>query len=450
MDNEKVLYGFNSSQDIIHLQTKYTLFKRVANIVFSTVLDNDLNRDLMTKAINKLFERNDCLRITFVKKGKEIYQYFVPERTLSDIPYYEFKTQKSLTAFQNRFRKKMLDCAKGETLQVAYARLPEGKDAVFFKISHYVADTYAIGLLVKDLFVIYNALLNGTEIPEASGSFEEVLKKDMTYKDNQEATDKDEEFFKEYFHKHPEHPLYCGIHGDSSDRWLKYKNKGCFYLPYLFVKCDTEGYKLCIPPSVTEKATAWCEKNSITMSAFFFYTCSIAASLINNKEKYQAPLMLLDCRGTVAERKAGGTKVQSLSIYTTVDYDKTFNENIALAYADQNQLFRHTKLSYLKCEKIQHDLWKYPMTSQVINFCYSYIPFDSPDGVTLQILSNGKGSLVTYMALMHNVKTGMIDVAYDIQTKMVTPAQLMDFHNLYISVIERVLAEPDRQLSQLF
>ena len=39
MDNEKVLYGFNSSQDIIHLQTKYTLFKRVANIVFPTSHD---------------------------------------------------------------------------------------------------------------------------------------------------------------------------------------------------------------------------------------------------------------------------------------------------------------------------------------------------------------------------------------------------------------------------
>lgn len=186
------------------------------------------------------------------------------------------------------------------------------------------------------------------------------------------------------------------------------------------------------------------------MSAFFFYTCAIAASLINDREKYQAPLMLLDNRGTVTERKSGGTKVQSLSIYTEVDYDKSFNDNIAAAYADQNQLYRHTKLSYLELEAIQHKLWNYPMTSQVINFCYSFIPFTAPEGVSMQVLSNGKGALVTYMALMLDTRTNALDVMYDIQTEMVTPEQLMDFHDLYIRVSESVLANPDEKLSTLF
>ena len=66
MDMEKTLYRFNSSQDVVHLQTKYTLFKRVANIVFYLTLDEPLDRQLMREAIDRLIERNDCLRITFV------------------------------------------------------------------------------------------------------------------------------------------------------------------------------------------------------------------------------------------------------------------------------------------------------------------------------------------------------------------------------------------------
>lgn len=448
---DNTLYGFNPSQDVINLQTKYTLFKRVANIVFSTTVDKGFDKNLMRQALDKLVERNDCLRITFVRKDKKIMQYFAPERRLDNIKSVTFSRQSEMTSFINKFRKRELNMFKGETLKAVFATNPDGKDMVIFKISHYVADTYAIGVLVSDLFQIYDALKAGTAMPPLPGSFEEVLKKDLAYKDNAETVARDLAFFKDYYvTRHPEHPTYCGIHGNNSDRWLKYKDKGYFALPYLFVKCDTKGYKLTIPSAVTEKAEKWCQENNITMSALFFYTCSIAASLINNREKYQAPLMLLDCRGTVAERKAGGTKVQSLSVYTTVNYDKSFIENIQEAYADQNQLFRHTRLTYLELENMQHKLWNYSIMSQVINFCYSFIPFTSPEGVSVQVHSNGKGALVTYMALMLDTKTGQIDTVYDIQTEMVTPEQLMDFHNLYIRVTEAVLAQPDTKLSQLF
>ena len=159
--------------------------------------------------------------------------------------------------------------------------------------------------------------------------------------------------------------------------------------------------------------------------------------------------MLLDCRGTMAERKAAGTKVQSISIYTTVDYDKSFTENISSEYADQNQLFRHTKLSYLNVEAMQHKLWNYSMLGQVIAFCYSFIPFSAPQGVTMQIHSNGKGALTTYVALMLNSSTNEIEVAYDIQTKMTSARQLMDFHNLYLHVIETVLDKPEEKLATI-
>ena len=173
---EKALYGFNSSQDVIHLQTKYSLFGRVANIVFSTVVEDGFDKDLMKKAINELIARNDCLRITFVKKDKKILQYFADNREIKNIPYLKLDSVSKQDAFINKFRLHKLNCFKGETLKVAFATNPDGKDAIFFKISHYVADTYGIGILISDLFAVYSALKEGRELPEAPGSFEEVLK----------------------------------------------------------------------------------------------------------------------------------------------------------------------------------------------------------------------------------------------------------------------------------
>ena len=62
-------YPLNYSQDIVLLQTKYSLFKRVLNILFSVKVDGGFDKTRMEKALTLLYERNDCLRIRFVKEG---------------------------------------------------------------------------------------------------------------------------------------------------------------------------------------------------------------------------------------------------------------------------------------------------------------------------------------------------------------------------------------------
>ena len=74
---ERKLYKFTNSQDVVRLQCKYTLFKRVMNICMGAITDEPFDFDLMKKALNKVIERMDCLRIRFVKKDGELMQYFI-------------------------------------------------------------------------------------------------------------------------------------------------------------------------------------------------------------------------------------------------------------------------------------------------------------------------------------------------------------------------------------
>lgn len=448
---ERRLYNFNYSQDIVNLQTKYSLFKRVANIVFSITFEGGFEKNIMEQALQMLIERNDCLRITFVKEGKETKQFFVQERKIGKIPHMNLDTPRKLDAFVKNFRMGVVDVYKGKTIIPHFITGPTGEDMLFVKISHMVADTYGIGILVNDLQAIYNALKTNSELPPAPGKFEDILKKDEEYRANEATLERDREFFRNYYEKlHPAAPLYCGIHGNTSDRWLKYKRRGDISLPYLFVKCDTEGYRFVIPAAITAKAAQWCEEKKISISTFFFYTCAIAASLRNDKAPYQLPLELMNCRATVLDRKAAGTKVQSLSTYTTVNYNKTFEENITEIFNDQSELYKHTRLSYLEIEAMQHKLWNYSMMSQLTNFSFSFIPISMPEGISLQVYSNGKGALAAYIALMLNVKTNEIYVNYDIQTQMCTPRELIEFQNIYVKVIESVLDTPNKPLNDIF
>ena len=143
--NGQPLYHFSCSQDVIRLQNKYALFKRVLNILFSVTFDEGFDEALMTQALNKLFERHDCLRLRFVQQGKETMQYFEKERKVGKIPSLRLDSNDAYEAFFRRFRRKPTDVAKGDVLRVVYAVNPDGKKMVICKISHYVADTYGIG-----------------------------------------------------------------------------------------------------------------------------------------------------------------------------------------------------------------------------------------------------------------------------------------------------------------
>ena len=133
-----------------------------------------------------------------------------------------------------------------------------------------------------------------------------------------------------------------------------------------------------------------------------------------------------------------------------MDYAKSFTENIKPVFDEQNEIYRHTRMSYLSCEAMQHKAWNYSMLQSVNGVAFSFIPMAAPKGITLQVHSNGKGALFTYMALMHDLNTNEVYVNYDVQKLMVTPQQLIDFQNQYIRVIEGVLARPEEALGTVF
>ena len=448
---EPVLYGLSYSQEIIDLQTKYALFKRVVNILFSLTFEDGFDHERMREAISLLYKRNDCLRLRFVKDGKQTKEYFQPEVTPGSIATVDFPTVSSMESYLRRFRKKGLNMFKGECLQVVFAKNPSGKQMVLCKINHFVADTYGIGVLVADLCGIYEALKNGTELPPAPGRFEDIIRKDNEYRTNEEQVQKDREFFQKYYGtRHADRPVYCGIHGEKSDRWMKQKNKGNISMPYFLLRCDTTGYQFVIPASVSEKVEKWCSEKEIPLGTFYYYACTLSASLLNGKVAHPVSLELINCRGTIADRKAAGTKVQSLAFCNTVDYNRTFLDNVKGLYEEQNELYRHTRLSYLELDDLQHKVWKYSMLSSMNGFSFSFIPMAMPKGISFQVYSNGKGALVAYIALVMDPESKEIAVTYDVQDLMITPEVLIEFQNKYVQVIEAVIAHDEETLNQIF
>jgi hypothetical protein len=445
---EKVCYELSPSQDVSYLQCRYTLFKRVINILPAITINYDVDFDLMEKAYNIVVERNDCLRIKFFKQKGKLMQYFEDSRPYQKIPVVKFDTQEKFDAFIAKYKKRAIDYLHGTVNEPNFIKTHDGKNMILFKICHLVADVYGLFVIFMDLLNVYNALKNGTELPPQPASFEEVVKRDIEKHYDMRRETKHAEFFKDMLSDKPE-PYYTGIHGPDNKIWQKKLKQNHRGMRMFFIHNDTEAYIHTIDSELTTRVLDYCKENQVSPANFFFYCCTLTASILNNKARNALPLSLCNCRITPNEKNCAGSKVQSIASYTRYNYKKTFEENIKRFSASQAKLYMHVGFSDREFETMLHKAYRSSLLETYYSITFSFVPITIPDGIDFDIYSNGKGALPGYLIQLFDTKTNSIRMAYDVHTKTTSEEHVAKFHQMYKNVLNQVLDNPQIQLRDI-
>lgn len=442
------LYELNPSQEVVLLQCKYTLHKQIVNIITSITSDDEFNFDIMEKAFNKVVERNDCLRIRFVKKDKKLMQYFEESVEPIKVERLSFSNQKEQEKFVAKVRKKAIKYKKGKVIEPYFVKTFDGKFMVMLKVCHIILDMYGISMIYKDLLEVYNALKDGAELPVLPSKFEEVVIKDLKRKNNEERAKENREFFEKYL-SDKEEPYYAGIHGDKLPLWQKRLAKGKRGMKMFFIKCDTEGYIKNVGCDNTSKIMEFCQNQKVSPANFMFYTMSLCLSKMNGDIKHMLPLELFNCRGTAYDKACAGTKVQSSACYTKVYKEKSFKENFEEFLSVQSRLYRHINFSDQEFEMLLHKTYKSSLMETYYSLTFSFIPMSMPNGLVFDIYSNKKCSLPAYVALLYDDVTGDIRIAYDCQTQIINEGDVDTFHTNYLSIINQIIDNIDVKVEDI-
>ena len=449
MNKDIKYYQLNPSQDIVLLQQKYSLFKQVMNITTSTTCDFDVDFEVMKQAFNKVIERIDSTRLRFVKDGKTLKQYFVDEYKIDNIPYYEFKTEKEQNKFIEKECSKAIKYLKGEVIKPIFIKTYDGKSMIFVKVCHLIFDIYGISIFYKDLFAVYNALLNKEELPPAPANFEEVLIKDLKVKNAADSQEKHKEFYYNHYKDKPE-PIYAGIDAGRSKEMAKLKKKGKNYVKIYFIRNQTKGHLHIIDGELVKQVGEYCEKNGITLGNFFLYTFTLTLSKMNNDAKYILPLELNNSRATLKEKNCGGTKVQSINgLYTVIEQENNFVDGVKELANLKNNMMKHMGLYDQNHTVLMSQLYGSPMFGLYYSLTYSFVPFFKQENTSFDIYSNGHGALPTYIALLHDVVSQEIRVAYDCLTILTTDEDVKTFHENMISVTKQIIKKDNIKIKDI-
>ena len=444
----KLCYELSPAQNVPYLQCRYTLFKRVINIISSITLSEDVDFELMEKAYNLVVERYDCLRIKFFKQKGELKQYFLEKKPYKKISVVKYETKEKFDAFLKKYKKHAIKYLNGTVIEPHFIKTHDGKNMILLKVCHLVLDVYGIFVIFKDLLDVYNALKNGTELPPRPAKFEDVIKRDIERNYNESRQTKHEDFFKDMLSDKPE-PYYTGIHGPDNKIWQKKLKTNHRGMKMFFIKNDTKTYIHTIQPELTERVIEYCRQNQISPANFFFYTCTLTAAILNDKTKNTLPLSLCNCRITPNEKSCAGTKVQSIACYTRYSYKRTFEENVKRFASSQAKVYMHMDFPDIKFESMLHHAYRSSFLETYYSIAFSFVPFEVPEGVTFDVYSNGKGALPAYLIQLFDTKTNSIRMGYDVHTKTTSEEHVARFHEMYKHVLNQVLENPQIQLRDI-
>lgn len=384
----EVLYDLIPSQQTMYLMFKYTFSKQISQIPTSFVVDKDMDFDLLTKALNIEFQRNDSLRLRFIKVDKQLKQYFLPEFRMSKVPYKFFRSEEQQEEFFSKDAQIPVRFDKGQNFRIYFYKNANGTNGIYFNVSHLNMDAMGAMIFYVDLIMVYRALKNGTEMPAPLASYEEYIKEEFERLGNEKKMEKHAKFYREYFEYGGE-PFYAGVHGPAFlEKYRKKKKNPDLRVPPaynpLLDKCNMiNGH---IGPEDAAKIFGFCKERLIAPESLFMLGLRTHCSAINYRTDDVFMMATCSKRATVKEKKMSGCLVQPIQVRTIIPETATFEEGLKEYTRVRTNLYRHSEYPYITARDMSRDMYNYSLIQGPACMMFSWIPIPIDlDGMGLKL-----------------------------------------------------------------
>ncbi len=442
--NEKAitqpLYDLIPSQQTMYLMVKFSFHKQLTQIPISFSVEGDLDFGLLKRAFNIEIERNDSLRLRFVKSGKTIKQYFEERATMNYIQVKRFKNLEEQEAFFSKDAQKPVYFLKNETFRIFFFKTEGAGSGIYFNVSHLILDAMGLVITLADIFRVYKALKEGGEMPAPLDKYEDYIKAEFARLSDKKKMAKHEEFYKRYFLKGGE-PFHANVHGPELLEKARKKNPNirvpAAYNP-IYDKCDMIVKH--INAEDAKKIFDYCLEKKIAPESIFQLGMRTYCSAVNYRTPDVFMMSLCSKRATHSEKNMGGCLTQPLQLRTIIPEDKTFDEALAEITSTRTQLFRHSTYPYGLALGLSREIYNYNLFQGPACMMFSWIPV--PIGMNTSFKFNFRGyNLGRYFTPLYVItqpdpETMGITVQYMYRVKL---ANARDIENLHENAVRTIL-----------
>ncbi len=455
-EENRTLYPLSGAQTLTWYQLQYSPNKRLMQIPIYVTVNRELDIELLKKAIEIEHERNDCLRERFVMQDDKCMQYFIPETKASILETVDFtgKTKKAQDRYFEDDVNKVQDFMNGDVCHFMVFKTYDGGTGIYMMASHMIMDASAVVITVKDIFEVYLALEEGRELPKPLAAFEDCLKKDLKYSENEEAQKKDTEFFQKYYTDFGE-PIYAGVAGikklKKQRKMFRNKNMRAILPTYALSK-KMSSESMVLSNEKLNKITAMCEERRLDFSSLLQLAIRSYASKVNDYEKDVTYIWICNNRATLADKRSGGCRMLSQTVCTRITEDMTAAEAVNSLAESNMAIMRHINFSGLKAIFMMRSLFKTVDNGNYSAYWYTYLPvkFDLPEGWEIDYKWYNPGhALPLYIFITPDIKGNGLRFNYEYRPVHIKKRSILALHKSVEKILDAVVENPDITIGEI-
>ncbi len=448
-------YDLTSGQQLLLYSQTFTVHKQINNIFTLMLLEKKLDFDVLKGAVEYAYAQNDAFRLRFTKVDRKIKQFFIPtEKPQIEVLDFIGKTQADMDKVLYKHSHTPFKIIDRPMSKVFLVHSWNGMDGIYFGVSHMILDSWGICVFLQFVMEVYEAMKNGAPMPKPLSPLEPLLQADLAYKDSPQYQ-KDIEFWQNEFKRLPE-PLVSHINGPSvlEDYRKKKKDPTLSYATLFGLRTAARHEVLYVSKEKVEKMQSYCEQNKISLQAAFMFGVRTALSKLNNRQDNIGFTATFARRGTLQEKRSGGTRVHSSTFRNIMPEDTTFDKACQIIFGQQTAIYRHAECDTIEIINMEAKTYNrkgyftgwYPMI-----FTFQPVKLVVGDGTPIHTkwYCNGAFSSPYYLTIMDADGTGALRCYYEYQKHVVKPQRIREFQSLVEQAIMAGIENPSATIGEI-
>ena len=339
-------YELTNPQKSIWLSEQYYKGTNINNICGVLSIHENVNFDILEKALNLLVEKNDGLRMKFLMENNTVKQTIMPYTHIS-INIIDIESEEELNKISHDISYRVFNVFKYPLFTFTMFRLKDNSGGFITCLHHLISDAWTLSLCLNEVLSYYYSLINNIEISSINNpSYLEYIESEKKYLESDKFL-KDKEYWQTHFNQLPEIQSFkTGISSSSSSR------KSCN-----------------INADILNKINNFCKENKISQYIFFLGIFSIYFKNLFNSNQFIIGNPILN-RSNFTEKNITGLFVTTHPFLFDINDNYTFIEHCEKISLDQKNMYRHLKYPYqLTIEYIRK---KHHITSNLYDIIISY------------------------------------------------------------------------------
>ncbi len=451
-------YPLTAAQRIHNYTIKFSAHQ-VLNIGTGFYIQHDIDFEILKKAIKMSYQRFDSMRLRFVKDEDDtVYQYIVPNDD-RDIPLFDFSGWNEDDAHKEmeNWTKIPFERYNSPMNYIAMIKLPNGYNGTYLKVDHMTMDSSSLIAFDTDVLQIYCHLAYGTEMPKPMMSYIKALEKDLEYEAGSAAYKKDEAYWMEQIEA--DEPMYTDFNGMGRLITQRRENNNPKQRSAVVVSRNPEAaisvYELEKEPS--DRLLQFCLDNQVPMATLLLMGLRTVLSKFNNDEKDVSVKSCVARRGTLLEKRSGGTRIHFFPVRTKIEPETSFYEALHIIQAEQNKLFRHANFDPIDYTMRRAKYRKLAPGSSYESLSLTYQPMtiartqnDMPDiNYKTKWYTNGVAGQPLYLTVMHRAEDNGLNFCFEYRKDAVTEYEMEYLYYYLCRVLFRGIEDKDRTVGEI-